>query len=346
MAVTDAVKGYLGELTLGKSIIKGALGVTPLHSSEAGKVDYITYDEALKNGSISVTEIDEGGSVPELRLKNKGGQRVLILDGEQLVGAKQNRILNTTVLVEADDTLIIPVTCVEQGRWSYSPGERPADRDMSSSRHNMKARSRRTKAEAVHCNLARDRGYIGDQSQSWHEIHQTMRDLQVDSPTSAMEDVYTAREDELKAFLEALALERFDQSETIVGAVFALGGKILGMDAFSKHSTIAHSWEKLTSSYAIEALRSKAEGEVDLNGVKGFLERIQGTEMNIFPPPGLGKDVRFQSDEVVGSGLVVDDEVIHLNAFNTESQETDEHRTPRSTMSRFGDRRDARRFWE
>ena len=83
-----------------------------------------------------------------------------------------------------------------------------------------------------------------------------------------------------------------------------------------------------------------------MNGVKEFFENILDTEMNIFPPPGLGKDVRFQSDNVVGSSLVVDDEVIHLYAFNTDSQETDARPNRRSTMSRFGDRRDARRFWE
>ncbi len=104
MAVIDIVKGHIEELVAGKPIIKGALGVLPVHSDRVGKVEYITYDEALKNESIAVTEVDEGGSVPELRLQNTGDQRVLILDGEQLIGAKQNRVLNTTILVEARDT--------------------------------------------------------------------------------------------------------------------------------------------------------------------------------------------------------------------------------------------------
>jgi hypothetical protein len=40
-------------------------------------------------------------------------------DGEQLVGAKQNRILNMTVLVAAETEVTIPVSCVERGRWGY-----------------------------------------------------------------------------------------------------------------------------------------------------------------------------------------------------------------------------------
>jgi hypothetical protein len=343
MAVADVVKECIGELTLEKFIIKNALGVIPVHSNKVGKIDYITYDEALKNKSISVTEVTEGGSVPELKLKNNGDQRVLILDGEQLVGAKQNRILNTTVLVEAKDTLIIPVTCVEQGRWSYSAGKYSGNRDMSGSRFQMKAAGRRRKAEAIHANLASNMSYVGDQCETWHELRSTMSEMNVDSPTSAMEDIYVSREEELKAFLEALALDQFDQSETIVGAVFTLEGKILGMDAFNKHSTVEKNWEKLINSYAIEAIHSKEKGNVDLNSVNEFFKHILDADMNIFPPPGLGKDVRFQSDIVVGSGLVVDDEVVHLYAFNTDGQERDERTTPSSTMTSFGNRLSGRR---
>jgi hypothetical protein len=99
MAVTDVLKEYVEELVLGKGMVREALGVLPVHCGKASELAYITYDEAVKKKAITVTEVSEGGSVPQLSLINKGAQRVLILDGEQLVGAKQNRILNTTILV-------------------------------------------------------------------------------------------------------------------------------------------------------------------------------------------------------------------------------------------------------
>jgi hypothetical protein len=59
--------------------------------------------------AVTIEEVSEGGDVPT----------VLLLDGEELIGAKQNRVLNTTVLVAAHSRLTIPVSCVEQDRWAY-----------------------------------------------------------------------------------------------------------------------------------------------------------------------------------------------------------------------------------
>jgi hypothetical protein len=48
-----------------------------------------------------ITEVDEEGPVPDLKVANLGNLSLRLLDCEQLVGAKQNRILNMTVLVAA-----------------------------------------------------------------------------------------------------------------------------------------------------------------------------------------------------------------------------------------------------
>ena len=61
----------------------------------------------------------EDGEVPNLSVTNSSDRPILIPEGEILVGAKQNRVVNVTVLVAARSTFKVPVSCVEQGRWRY-----------------------------------------------------------------------------------------------------------------------------------------------------------------------------------------------------------------------------------
>ena len=125
----------------------GHLNLTLVHlrGGGHGRLDYLLGQEALASSQLTITEIGEHGSVPELLAVNTSQQMVLLLDGEELVGAKQNRILNTSVLLPTNSKTKIPVSCVEQGRWrhvshefapgSYSPAKLRArkSRDVSRS---------------------------------------------------------------------------------------------------------------------------------------------------------------------------------------------------------------------
>src|SRR5512145_312933 len=136
--------------------------VCPLFPRRDPTASYITLDEALASG-LSVREVDESGRVPELVVENPLDSRVLLYDGEELVGAKQNRILNVSVLVDAKSQLRIPVSCVEQGRWSRtSPSFRPGS-------HVSHAHLRRRKAEAQ---AAQPMARGVAQSQVWNELHE------------------------------------------------------------------------------------------------------------------------------------------------------------------------------
>jgi hypothetical protein len=75
-------------------------------------------DVALDDGTARATDVSDSGAVPEPRFENTGERPVLILDGEKLVGAKQNRVLNLTILAPAKEVIIIPISCVEAGRWA------------------------------------------------------------------------------------------------------------------------------------------------------------------------------------------------------------------------------------
>jgi hypothetical protein len=92
--------------------------IFPLLNGDSRSADYLTLDEALGRGLVHITEVTVQGSVPELKLANDADQPVLLLDGEELIGAKQNRVPNLTIIAPPKRTIIIAVFCVEAGRWS------------------------------------------------------------------------------------------------------------------------------------------------------------------------------------------------------------------------------------
>jgi hypothetical protein len=82
---------------------------------------------------------------------------VLIVEGEELMGAKQNRVVNVTILVAAGAELVIPVSCVEQGRWHYRSEK------FSSGARMMHSSLRRAAQEGMHFIFDRGDGYRSDQ---------------------------------------------------------------------------------------------------------------------------------------------------------------------------------------
>jgi hypothetical protein len=120
------VAKLLGGMLTGEPVTHGALAVTPLLAPSLDDPDWLTLEEA--GDRARVTEVSEAGSVPFLKVANRADRPHLLLDGEELLGAKQNCILNTTVLVDAHTEVTIPVSCVEQGRWGYRGRQfRPGD---------------------------------------------------------------------------------------------------------------------------------------------------------------------------------------------------------------------------
>ena len=113
--VTEALQ----HIQIGAKLSHEGLTVHPLIRESLLNKDYLTLDEALELNTAQVTEVSDSGSVPELLFRNLGDKAVFLLDGEEVVGAKQNRILNISILAPAEKDTTIPVSCVEAGRWHH-----------------------------------------------------------------------------------------------------------------------------------------------------------------------------------------------------------------------------------
>ncbi len=300
-----------GQLTVGEPVSWGSLGVFPLFRQGESELDYLVYDQAVDQEKIMVTEVDGGGSVPDLRVINQAEQSVLIIYGEQLIGAKQNRIINASVLVAASSKTGIPVSCVEAGRWHLE--DAPV---MQRSDHPLFMSARAKNAEKVTASLRQDSSYRGDQGQVWDDISDCMFTRNVDSQTAAMEDLYQAERKKLGDYLDRLALEELaPDAGRVTGAIFALGHRVVGMEVFDRPGTLAQLWHKLLLSYAMEAVALKTTPSVTPETAEAWLASVAEAEMQEFPSPGLGSEVRIDGPRIVGGSLACSGEAVHIYAF-------------------------------
>ncbi len=113
------------------------------------------------SGVLRVAEKPGGATVPELTVHNTGALPLLLLEGETLVGAKQNRTLDASVLVPAGAAADIAVSCVEAGRWG-------APRASSRSVRHAPADLRRVKTATI----AREQMRSRKQAAVWSRIAQ------------------------------------------------------------------------------------------------------------------------------------------------------------------------------
>jgi len=116
---TEITGGFVDSIRIGEPTTFQNLTILPVFSEQGRSNGFSLLDDAIKTDKFRVTEVSDSGTVPELKVINHLDTDVLIIDGEELVGAKQNRIVNTTILVGKEREVVIPVSCVEQGRWNY-----------------------------------------------------------------------------------------------------------------------------------------------------------------------------------------------------------------------------------
>ena len=287
---------------LGEPVEYRGITVAPLFPRHDPVAGYITLDEALGRG-LRIRETSESGSVPELLVVNPLSDRVLLYDGEELVGAKQNRILNVSVLVEAKTTLTIPVSCVEQGRWRHVSPSFQAAPNIS----HVELRRRKAEAQAAQP-LARGIA----QSEVWDELREKSIQMRVSSPTGASSDLYRAYGQDLRALEDA-----FPAQPGQCGAVLGIESDLC-LDLVSRPDAFARLWPKLRAGYLLDAFE-RLDGKPTPPGwIEGMLGDAGRAELSRQPSAGLGEDVRLRGASVIGSGLELESELIQLSAFRSK----------------------------
>ena len=266
---------------------------------------YITLDEAMSTGTLEVIEINKDGSVPTLTVKNQSDAMAFLMAGEQLIGAKQNRVLNVSLMVPAGTTLEVPVSCVEAGRWNYRSPKFSSGGSMSH------GQLRKMLSDQTQTSYKITGTPTSDQQAVWGEVARKLDAMGSASDSQAFSQVYEdhgARLDDL--------LGRLHPPEGCHGVIFAVAGQIAGADLFDQPATLAKLWTKLVRAFALDALEAlSTSASLTAGEVTEWVRSAAAAESEPFPSPGLGSDFRLKAPQLFGAALVVDDQAVHVELF-------------------------------
>lgn len=323
LPTTHPIAAFLARTRLAPRQAHGALALWPLcrreaAASEAGEA-YVSLGEAIARGSLVVDEVHEGGSVPHVLIHNDGGVAVLVLFGEEIRGAKQNRVANASFLVPARSHVVIDVSCVEAGRWHRARGSR------FHAAHEVISSSLRRKM-ALNVETARRSGarFDADQGAVWREIDARLDRTHTESHSRAYADYRATRASDLEA-LEAA----FRPLDGQVGFVACIGGDVAGVEAIGRPEVFRAEFGALLRAYAIDTIDAGLVRELDaaddawrdaprFGDPEPLLDALARAVVESGPSLGEGSDLRLRGDGVAGCALAHGD-LVHLTAFPSAS---------------------------
>jgi len=229
------------------------LAVYLLHSDARDDRDFMTLDEGLKEGSVTVTEKGEG-QVSELLLENSSPRALFIQEGDRVKGGKQDRIIGLSFVVPAKSgKMPIPSFCVEQGRWQAKDGR--VDGAFTAGDQQLAPKEVRAAAKAGK-----------DQSEVWEEVGGVKRKSQA---LLGSENTNSSLNETMDSEKTKKALEPYQESlegilagtPDAVGVAFAVNGRIEEVNIYPGHKLLAKLYPRLLGSYALSAILEKKSGK-------------------------------------------------------------------------------------
>jgi hypothetical protein len=285
------------------------LRLFPLKLNRESGLRYLTLDDAAREKLVTVEETSAAGSVPTLRVRNDAKDRLLIVDGSTLIGAKQNRVVNLSLMLAPESVTEIPVSCVERGRWSMAT---PAFAAGGLSDKGLREKMCRGATDSL-----REKQEVSpDQGVVWGHVEEMLVACKAASPTRA----YHAIHEKMARGL-ADCETHLPFPPQACGVAVEIDGALQGVDLFDKPKTLQQLWPRLVRSYFVSAVDRKLSGGAKRD-VKEFLKHALASKQESYEPVGVGTTVRLTNAEGVGAALICEGKLVHLSLFANEAPTT------------------------
>lgn len=313
MNAEQPVAALVSSLEIGQPAVAGNLALFPLllnaPAATGWTPPYLLYEHAQAMGMVSIEEHGEGGVVSELLVHNLAAQPVLLVEGEVLLGMKQTRVLNMSILVPAETWLVVPVSCVEAGRW-----QSVSVRATGKAAVNLAPSVRAAKTVTVARSIRSTRSFASDQHAVWQQVDRVLNAHDMPAPSRS----YAAMAGEGASRLTELA-RSVRPAAGQVGILACVGREVACVDVFEAPAVLASLWSGLVASYQADALIAEtvdhALGPRARTDVAKWFRSIAAGSSSDAPEVGLGRHLNLVAPGLEAAALVHDGHVVHLSAF-------------------------------
>ena len=300
----NPVQDTVRRLELGKPVTHGSLTIIPVYLDRViDRTRYATMEDALKNGWITITEV-EGGRVPQVKISNPSKHLVFLMGGEILAGCRQDRILAGDILLApGTKDLLAPVYCVEQGRWTHISQNFFSKQYLGTPA--LRARAQEKSPAA--------------QSEIWGHIAKENRAMGVTSATGAFRDAYEKEENRIHILMVEEKMKDLPRLHAdTVGVVIGLGREVVSADIFANPDLFLKQWPKILKSSALSSLGGAKGGSLDRDEAAEFLRSFMDRKYRSQSGLDLGVEYTSIDSEANIQALAYNNGVVHLAGFPQE----------------------------
>ncbi|WP_298501101.1 ARPP-1 family domain-containing protein [uncultured Methanobrevibacter sp.] len=277
------------------------MAIIPIKTPINYNIDILTLKKGFELGLVEVKECEKP-QVNTLIVVNNSVSPLLLVDGEEIIGGDQNRIVNATVIIDAQSEMHIPVNCTEHGRWGYKHEFKPSEYILNSRTRFAKTHARRSNRDV--------------QTEVWNSIDRLESLHNVSSKTQAMSETYERKKTDLNELVKS-----FEICKGQTGVVIIIDGEVKGFEIFFNAEIYAEYHEKILKSYLIDAEIKDSAFTVNVDTAREIISKACESEFSEVGSTGLEKSFEFKNEEGLGNLYSFKDEIIHVSYMIGDEKE-------------------------
>lgn len=291
---------FYTKLSVGEPVVHDKLAVYPLRLPGGGEKlgDVLTLEEAVDTGKFKIQEVEEGAEVNTLEVHNNTDKHVVLLAGEMIRGAKQDRIISYDTVIPPGGKFDVDAFCVEAGRWTEVSSHFKYAKEIAPSSIRGTAQGGKGQGEV------------------WAAVSKVNADRGTYTETDALTASYDNEEFQADVKGYEKAMKKLAQDKEVVGVIVVSEGEVRAGDVFANHDLFAAIWPQLLTSYAMDAALAGDLGQIPSAAeITAYLAQLEQAEreMTFEDDTGLQNRSTLSAGEMNAYELEYKGKKLHLN---------------------------------